>query len=102
MSRSILDVKPVFLFSDILIYILVSGLGLFFYRLMRDPVSRARSRGVYQSAAGMAAFVVICFYVLVALLDSIHYREPLPILENQTEVHYSQEKIGRASCRERV
>lgn len=91
MSISILDVKPVFLFSDILIYILVASLGLFFYQLMRNPLSRARWRGVFQSAAGMAAFVVICFYVLVALLDSIHYREPLPILENQTEVHYSQE-----------
>lgn len=91
MSSSILDVKPVFLLSDILIYILVVSLGLFFYQLMRNPLSRARWRGVFQTATGMSAFVVICFYVLVALLDSIHYREPLPILDEQQTVHYSQE-----------
>ena len=128
MSMSILDVKPVFLLSDILIYILVASLVLFFYQLMRNPLSRARWRAVFQTATGMSAFVVICFYVLVALLDSIHYREPLPVLADQQTVHYSQDvrsvldlifvgvhkrsektysspfalQIGRASCRERV
>src|SRR5690554_7596271 len=91
MSMSILDVKPVFLLSDILIYILVASLVLFFYQLMRNPLSRARWRAVFQTATGMSAFVVICFYVLVALLDSIHYREPLPILADQQTVHYSQD-----------
>lgn len=91
MSMSILDVKPVFLLSDILIYILVASLVLFFYQLMRNPLSRARWRGVFQSATGMSAFVVIGFYVLVALLDSIHYREPLPVLDDQQTIHYSQD-----------
>lgn len=91
MSFSLFDVKPVFLASDILIYLLVASLILFFYQISRNPLSRARWRGVFQSAAGMSAFVVICFYVLVALLDSIHYREPLPVLETQQTVHYSQE-----------
>lgn len=91
MSISLLSVKPVFLASDVLIYILIASLVMFFYQILRSPLSRARWRGVFQSAAGMSAFVVILFYVLVAFLDSIHYREPLPVLENQQVVHYSQD-----------
>ena len=33
---------------------------------------------------------MIVFYVFIALLDSLHYQEPLPVSEGQTQVQYSQ------------
>lgn len=83
--------KPVLLWSDALVFILVLSLLAFFGQLMRNPLSRARWHKVFQSATGMASLVVIIFYVLIALVDSIHFREALPQIEGQNEVHYSQE-----------
>ncbi|MDP2546252.1 ABC transporter permease [Oceanobacter sp. 4_MG-2023] len=99
-----LAVQPVVLLSDLLIFALVAVLILFFVQLARDPLARGRWRSVFVSRIGSAAFLVILFYVLMALLDSLHYREPLPAIatsgsvaepasETMTEpvVHYSQE-----------
>lgn len=85
------DVKPVLLWSDTLVFLLVLSLLAFFYQLMRSPLNRARWHKVFQSATGMAALVVIVFYVLIALIDSVHFREPLPQIDGQNEIHYSQE-----------
>ena len=83
--------KPVLLWSDALIFLLVISLALFFWRLRRDPQTRERWADVFSSRLGMVAFTVIAAYILVALLDSLHFRRAL---ENP--------EIGRASCRERV
>lgn len=91
MIENWLSVKPVLLWSDVLIYVLVLSIVLFFRHLRKNPLSRARWRAVFESRAGMASFVVILFYVLIALLDSIHYREPLPAVDEQEGVHYSQD-----------
>merc|ERR1711879_262281 len=53
-----------------------------------------RWRPVFASPVGMGSFLVVVFYVLIALLDSIHYREPLEAVEGSepdATVHYSQE-----------
>lgn len=91
MIENWLTVKPVLLWSDVLIYLLVLSIVLFFRHLRKNPLSRARWRSVFESRAGMASFVVILFYVLIALLDSVHFREPLPAVDEQESVHYSQE-----------
>lgn len=83
--------KPVLLWSDTLVFLLVLSLLAFFWQLMRNPLSRARWHKVFQSATGMASLAVIVFYVSVALVDSLHFREALPQIEGQSEVHYSQE-----------
>jgi peptide/nickel transport system permease protein len=70
--------KPVILWSDALIFLLVAALVLFFWRLRRDPQARERWRQVFASRLGMAAFTVIVAYVGVALLDSLHFRRALP------------------------
>ncbi|MFK4753308.1 ABC transporter permease [Oceanobacter antarcticus] len=105
-----LAVQPVVLLSDLLIFALVAALALFFVQLARDPLARGRWRSVFESRLGSSAFMVILFYVLLALLDSLHYREPLPaVAETQVadalaqtdetdkqptiedKVHYSQQ-----------
>ncbi len=69
--------KPVLLWSDLLVFLLVLALCVFFWRLRRDPTIRLRWRQVFSSRLGMAAFTVIIAYVSVALLDSIHFRRAL-------------------------
>jgi len=70
-------VKPVLLWSDLLVFLLVLSLCLFFWRLRRDPNNRLRWRQVFSSRLGMTAFTVIIAYVGVALLDSMHFRRAL-------------------------
>lgn len=69
--------KPVLLWSDALIFLLVVVLCVFILRLGRDPRTRARWREIFGTRLGMAAFTVILVYVGIALLDSLHFRRAL-------------------------
>ena len=82
--------KPVLLWSDGLIFILVIALVIFFYKLRQDPLTRERWEQVFSSKLGMATFTIIMTYVGVALLDSLHFRLALDAPEGvQTnEVFY--------------
>ena len=84
---------PVFLWSDVLIYGLIACVTFFLWQLRKNPQAKKRWHGVFASKVGMASFVVILFYILISLLDSIHYREPLPALNGvaQQEVAYSSD-----------
>lgn len=69
--------KPILLWSDALIFMLVIALVLFFYRLRKDPQTRERWAQVFSSRLGMVTFTIIITYVGVALLDSLHFRRAL-------------------------
>ncbi len=86
-------ILPVFLWSDLLIYTLIASVGLFLWQLRNNPQAKKRWSGVFSSKVGMASFIVILFYILISLLDSIHFREPLPQLEGSPhqEVAYSSD-----------
>ena len=73
--------KPIILWSDALIYLLVIALSIFFYRLRRDPQTRERWGQVFSSRLGMVTFTVIITYVGIALLDSLHFRRALDASE---------------------
>ena len=70
--------KPLLLWSDALIYMLVIVLCTFFYRLRKDPQNKERWGEVFSSRLGMVSFTIIMVYVGVALLDSLHFRKALP------------------------
>jgi peptide/nickel transport system permease protein len=70
--------KPVILWSDVLIFILVISLTAFIVQLRKSPQARERWRSVFTNKVGLVSFVVILFYVSVALLDSLHFRTALP------------------------
>ncbi len=64
-----------FLWTDILIFILVAAIAVFViytikHKHLRDPWKR-----VFQRRLGMAAFLVLMAYVCVGLLDSVHYKK---------------------------
>ncbi|MFY9178198.1 MAG: ABC transporter permease [Venatoribacter sp.] len=87
---NLLLIKPVLLWSDVLIFALLFAVLAFFYQLRKSPLTLERWRSVFQSATGLASLVVILFYIAIAVLDSLHYQEPLPQVEGQETVHYNQ------------
>ncbi len=82
--------KPVLLWSDALIFLLVFALVFFFYKLRQDPQIRERWGQVFSSSLGMVAFTVILTYVGIALLDSVHFRRALdaPVGIQTDEIFY--------------
>lgn len=86
--------KPVLLWSDALIFMLVVALVLFFYRLRKDPQTRERWSDVFSSRLGMVTFTVIMTYVGIALADSLHFRKALDNPEGlQTEEVFYDNKV---------
>ncbi len=87
-------IKPVFLWTDVLIFLLVGVVVLFFWYARSKPHLRGPWRRVIRSRMGMASMVVLLSYVLLGLLDSIHFRLPLAQEAVETEVHYSGDVLS--------
>ncbi|MHB1247184.1 MAG: ABC transporter permease [Sulfuriferula sp.] len=69
--------KPDILWTDALIYLLLAGIGLFAWYVRRHEHLRAPWRRVLTNPTGMAAAVVLMVFVVIGLLDSLHYRPAL-------------------------
>jgi len=82
--------KPLLLWSDALIFLLVLALCLFFLHLRSDPQIRGRWHKVFSTRLGMVTFTLILVYVGIALLDSLHFRRAMAPLEGSPggEVFY--------------
>lgn len=72
-----INVLPVLLWSDLLIWLLVVAALVLGALSCRNPPLRAAWRRVGRSRPGMASATVLIAFVLVGLLDSVHYRPPL-------------------------
>jgi peptide/nickel transport system permease protein len=79
---------PVILKTDALIFLLVAVITVFAWYAHRHEHLRAPWRQVLRSRLGMASLVVLLAYVSVGLLDSLHFRAPLPGSGNG-RMHYS-------------
>jgi peptide/nickel transport system permease protein len=86
---------PVVFITDALIFLLL-GLALAFAWLARGREHlRAPWRRVARSRVGMGALVVLGTYVLIGLLDSLHYRPALqPSADADAEAVYSTEVLS--------
>lgn len=69
---------PVVLWSDVLLAVLLAVVIGFVVYVRRRPPLLESWRKVGGSAAGMASATVLSFFLLVGLLDSLHYRPLLP------------------------
>jgi len=85
------DFRLAFLWSDYLIFGLVLALLMFVVSVVRNPLARARWSQVFRSKIGASAFLVIVFYVLIALLDSVHFQTRLEDSTGSGVEHYSPE-----------
>jgi peptide/nickel transport system permease protein len=72
-----MTVLPVILWSDLLIWLLVVASIVLGALSSRNPPLRAAWRRVGRSRPGMASATILIAFVLVGLVDSVHYRPQL-------------------------
>jgi len=82
--------QPVILATDALIYLLLALVLLFVWYARRHDHLVTPWRRVGRSRTAMGAAVVIAFYVLIGLLDTLHFRLAAGETENG-EIRYSTE-----------
>ena len=75
---------PVVLWTDALIYLLVAATIGFVLYVRRHEHLRAPWRQVSRSRLGMSAAVVLSAFVIIGLLDSIHFHPRLNQVEGET------------------
>ena len=86
---------PVFLWTDILIYILLAVISASVLYIRQRPHLRTPWRQVFQRKRGIISIMILLCYVAIGLLDSVHFRlalESTNATEN-TQQHYSSEVI---------
>ncbi len=66
--------KPVFLATDIVLYVLLIAIAGYVRHALRTPTLRQTWRTVVRDPSAMAAAVLLGGFVLVAVLDSVHFR----------------------------
>ena len=76
--------KPVILWTDALIYVLVAVIIIFALHVRRNEHLLVPWRRVGRSASGMAALTVLIFFIAIGLLDSVHLR---PAVENSNSAN---------------
>jgi peptide/nickel transport system permease protein len=71
---TLFGIRPVFLWSDALIYLLLCGGGLWFYLALQREYWRVALRQVMSNRLAMLSFGVLCLYGAVGFLDTLHFR----------------------------
>jgi peptide/nickel transport system permease protein len=71
-------ILPVVLWTDALVYLLVAAVAGFAWYVRRHEHLRAPWWRVAQTPAAMSALVVLAVFILIGLLDSLHFRPALP------------------------
>ena len=69
---------PVLLKTDVLFFVLLAALSVYVLYARRHEHLCAPWRQVARQPLGMAAAVILCCYLLIAILDSMHFRAALP------------------------
>ncbi len=73
-----MPILPVILWTDALVYLLLATVAGFVWYVRRHEHLRAPWWRVAQTPAAVSALVVLAVFVLVGLLDSLHFRLALP------------------------
>ncbi|HEX9184306.1 MAG TPA: ABC transporter permease [Burkholderiales bacterium] len=82
---------PVVLATDALVWLLVAAVTAFAWASARRPHLAAPWARVFRSRAAVASCVVLGAYVLIGLLDSLHYRPALASKDPQAPLAYAVE-----------
>ena len=83
--------KPVILWSDGLLFLLLAGILLLLWLLRDEELFKAPWRQVMRGRMGAASAVVLAVFAGIGLLDSLHYVERLPDTEPGQAAQYSGE-----------
>ena len=79
-----LAIQPVVLWSDALLFVLIAVIVALTLWARRQEALRAAWARVARSGVAMAAATVLAVFVLIGLLDSLHYRARLEALPGTT------------------
>ena len=82
--------EPVLLKTDILFFVLLAVAALYAWHARRHEHLRAPWRQVARQPLGMAAAVVLTVYLLIAVLDSVHFRYA-PAAAGQMSASYNRD-----------
>ncbi len=82
--------QPVFLLTDIFVYAILLFVLWYMWHVRSDRNLRANWRLAMKRPVAMVSSMVLGFFLLVALTDSIHYRQVLPSAPGQA-TQYSSE-----------
>ena len=87
--------KLVMLWTDMLVWLLVVVLLVWSWVISRSPQIKKLWHTIFRSNIAMASTVVLLFYLLFTLLDSIHLRMALPPESQKSEeVAYEVEMVS--------
>lgn len=86
--------NPIILWTDALIYLLVIIVFFIIGYIRRHEHLLASWQRVGHSASGMSALTVLLFFLIVGLLDTMHFRPALDHKNNQDETVYSVEVLS--------
>ena len=80
----------VFLLTDIFFYIIIFSLGYYVYYVRKTRDILDTWKHVFKSKTGIISIIVLAFFLLIAILDSIHFKEKIKN-ENSDLISYSSE-----------
>jgi peptide/nickel transport system permease protein len=86
--------KPVILWTDALVFVLVACAIAFAWHVARHEHLRAPWRKVVRNPSGVSALVVLAVFVAIGLLDSLHYRQRLDSRQASGDMNYSVEVLS--------
>jgi peptide/nickel transport system permease protein len=89
-----LPVKPVLLWTDALVFAMLAAIALFAWYTARHEHLRAPWRKVARSTSGMAALTVLLAFVVVGMLDTLHYQRALPAGQASAGMRYAPEVLS--------
>ncbi|MFW5450909.1 MAG: ABC transporter permease [Methylophagaceae bacterium] len=84
---------PVFLWTDLLIYLLLIVVMASVFYIRKHPHLIAPWRSVLKRKRGVISIIILFCYVAIGLLDSVHFRQALPVDSVGGAQHYSTEVI---------
>lgn len=83
--------QPVILWTDALVFLLLVAVGALVAYVRRHEHLRQSWRRVGRSPAGMVGAVLLAFFVVVGILDSLHFRTRLDPGATRAQATYSVE-----------
>jgi peptide/nickel transport system permease protein len=87
-------IKPVVLWTDALIFLLVAVVVAFIIYARGKPHLRAPWSQVLRSRIAAGSLVILLAFIMTGLLDSLHFRLPLTDNGNAGKTHYAVEVLS--------
>ena len=87
-------IKPVILWTDALVFLLVFAVTLFILYARRKPHLRAPWQHIFSGRIAAISAVILSSYIITGFLDSLHFRLPLESRDESQEAHYAVEVLS--------